>query len=202
MSGLVILIVVLFGIWLAALTLVAALTIRQIALLTVRFSEVRVDGDTVPVGNGTFSVADDGPEVGSEIPDEVLSMVPQLRQSRTYVLLIAATCGSCRRMAAELSKRRFIAPVVALIPGPEGLASDVAKLLPPELQIVQGRTATTIAEHLRIRSTPYAFAIEAGMLIKKSYMYYPSDFVKFVEDGHVVEAGEAIQHPKEVSHVT
>ncbi|HEX5973564.1 MAG TPA: hypothetical protein VFY57_00265, partial [Rubrobacteraceae bacterium] len=80
MSALAVTALVLVCVWLGALTLVAVLLVRQIGLLTVRLN----------VASQTLSL-DDGPEVGSDVPEEVASVLPG-RDERSYLLLVSAGC--------------------------------------------------------------------------------------------------------------
>jgi Na+/H+ antiporter NhaB len=56
--------------WLGALTLIVVLLVRQIGLLTVRLN----------VASQALSLDDDGPEVGSSVPEEVASVLPGLER--------------------------------------------------------------------------------------------------------------------------
>jgi hypothetical protein len=78
MNGLSTAVLILFGIWLGVLTLVIVLVVRQIALLTVRLSLM---------GN-TFSLANDGPEVGGPLPDMVRSLLPEVGWERAHILWV------------------------------------------------------------------------------------------------------------------
>ncbi len=92
MSALAIAALVLVCIWLGVLTLVVVLLVRQIGLLTVRLS----------VASQAFSLDDDGPEVGIDLPEEVTSVLPELKEGRAYLLLISAGCTPCRELVADL----------------------------------------------------------------------------------------------------
>jgi hypothetical protein len=191
MNGLAITALVLIGVWLGILTVVIILTVRQIGLLTVRFS----------VAGGTFSVADDGPEIGSKIPEEVLTTLPNLKQEPTYVLLLSATCTPCREMVTELSGHRFERSVVALVAGREELADGLMALLPDGMRIVGDPDATSFAKALQVKSTPFALAIKDGTVIRKAYMYQAADFVSLVNSESASGSGEITHSTKEVGYV-
>lgn len=70
MSGLAVAALVLTSVWLGVLTLIVVL-VRQIGLLTVRLS---VAGHT--------HLTDDGPEPGSDVPEEVTAALPDLEDQR------------------------------------------------------------------------------------------------------------------------
>jgi hypothetical protein len=159
MSGLAVLALVLASIWLGVLTLVIVLLVRQ-----------------------PPSLDHDGPEVGSYVPEEVRSALPHLEGERAYILLVSATCGSCREVIADLEGHYFEQRVTALMPGSKELANELAALLPPGVQAVLDPEATKLADALKIRSTPFAVEVEGGTVTRKAYLYGKgSDFIEFVE---------------------
>ena len=72
MSALAVAVLVLVCVWLGILTLVAVLLVRQVGLLTVRLS----------AAGQALAVENDGPEVGSNIPEDVTSVLPDLQAER------------------------------------------------------------------------------------------------------------------------
>ena len=173
MSALAIAALVLVCLWLGVLTLVVVLLVRQIGLLTVRLS----------VADRALSVDNDGPEVGSSVPEEVA--LPDLEEERAYLLLISAGCTPCRELVADLGDRRFEQNIVALVPGSEEQASELAALLPPGIRAVLDPEATSLAESLKIQSTPFALEVERGTVTRKAYLYEgASDLIGFVESGN------------------
>jgi hypothetical protein len=174
MSELAIAALVLVCIWLGILTLVVVLLVRQIGLLTVRLS----------VAGQALSVDNDGPEVGSSIPEEVASVLPNLEEERAYLLLISASCTPCRELVADLGERRFDQKIVALVPGGEEQASELAALLPPGIRAVLDPEATRLTEALKLQSTPFVLEVERGTVTRKAYLYEgASDLIGFVESG-------------------
>ena len=173
MSALAIAALVLVCVWLGVLTLVVVLLVRQIGLLTVRLS----------VADRALSVDNDGPEVGSSVPEEVA--LPDLEEERAYLLLFSAGCTPCRELVADLGDRRFEQNIVALVPGSEEQASELAALLPPGIRAVLDPEATSLAESLKIQSTPFALEVERGTVTRKAYLYEgASDLIGFVESGN------------------
>jgi len=173
MSALAIAALVLVCVWLGVLTLVVVLLVRQIGLLTVRLS----------VADRALSVDNDGPEVGSSVPEDVA--LPDLEEERAYLLLISAGCTPCRELVADLGDRRFEQNIVALVPGSEEQASELAALLPPGIRAVLDPEATSLAESLKIQSTPFALEVERGTVTRKAYLYEgASDLIGFVESGN------------------
>ena len=157
MSALAIAALVLVCIWLGVLTLVVVLLVRQIGLLTVRLS----------VASQAFSLDNDGPEVGSSLPEEVTSVVPELMEERAFLLLISSSCTPCRELVADLQgEQHFEQRIVALVPGHEDQAREMAALLPSGIRVVLDPDAARVAEAIDLESTPGA-----------------SDLVAFVESG-------------------
>ncbi len=174
MSALAIAALVLVCIWLGALTLVVVLLVRQIGLLTVRLS----------VAGQALSVDNDGPEVGSSIPEDVASVLPDLEEERAYLLLISAGCTPCRELVADLGERPFEQDIVALVPGDEGQASELASLLPSGIRAVLDPEASGVAGALKLESTPFVLEVERGTVTRKAYLYEgASDLITFVESG-------------------
>ena len=175
MSALAIAALVLVCIWLGVLTLVVVLLVRQIGLLTVRLS----------VKSQAFSLDDDGPEVGSSLPEEVTAVLPDQEEERAYLLLISTGCDPCRELVADLGGRRFEQNIVALVPGREEQASELAALLPSGIQVVLDPKATMLAESLELESTPFALEVERGTVTRKAHLYGgASALVEFLESGN------------------
>ena len=166
---------VLICIWLGVLTLVVVLVVRQIGLLTVRLS---VAGEATPLD-------DDGPEVGSSLPEDVISVLPDQEEDPAYLLLISSTCTPCRELVADLQgKHRFEQKIVALVPGPEEMASELAALLPSGIRAVLDPQATELAEALDLDSTPFALEVDRGTVTRKAFLHEgASDLIEFVESG-------------------
>lgn len=188
MTGPLVAILVAQGLWIGALTLVVVLCVRQIGLLTVRFDQ----------SGGSFSLEDDGPEVGGGIPAEVATILPGSIHGARQLLLVSATCTPCRDLAEQLRSRELPASVIALVPGPPELADGMVALLPPGIQVIQNPEASSIASALHISSTPFAVAIDAGIVTGKQYLHSVDDFMTFVADG--ANGGTRKSRQLEVSH--
>src|SRR5215203_1950934 len=174
MSSLAIAALVLVCVWLGVLTLVVVLLVRQVGLLTVRLS----------MATQAISLDDDGPEVGSSPPEDVAEVMPEGEPA--YVLLISAGCEPCRELVAELGGRRFEQNIVALVPGRQEQASELAALLPTDIRAVFDPEATQLAEALDLESTPFAIEVERGMVIRKVHLYGgASALIEFVESRSV-----------------
>jgi hypothetical protein len=176
MSALAIVALVLVCAWLGILTFVVMLLVRQVGLLTVRFS----------MATQAMSLDDDGPEIGSSLPEDVAEVMPE--GERAYLLLISAGCDPCRELVAELDGRRFEQNVVALVPGRQEQAAELAALLPPDIRVVLDPEATDLAESLGLESTPFALEVESATVIRKVHLYGgASALVEFVESGNARE---------------
>ncbi len=172
MAGLGITALILVSMWLVVLTVVILLVVRQISLITIRLS----------LAGGAFSLDDGGPDIGSHLPDEVTSMLPELDEGSAYLLLLSASCESCREVAEELGGHRLDSTVVALIPGRQEVAQGIAELLPSEIKPMLDPEAVELSGYLQIDSTPFALRVEDGDVVRKAHLYEgASDFLDFVE---------------------
>lgn len=164
---------ILLAVWLGVLTLVIILTVRQIGVITVQLS----------LAGPGFSVDNDGPEIGSPIPDKVKTALPLKNTQPTTILLISATCTPCRTLAEDLQKYRFDSPVITLLTGRQELADGLAEMLAANTDIVRDPEATQIAEAFNIHSTPFALRVEADQVKLKTYVRTADHFLALV-DGH------------------
>ncbi len=175
MSALAIAALVLVCIWLGVLTLVVVLLVRQIGLLTVRLS---VAGEATPLD-------DDGPEIGSSVPEDVAVVLPDQAEEHAYLLLVSSTCTPCWELVAELGGRRFEQKIVALVPGHGEKAGELAALLPSGIQVVLDPEATRLAGALQLESTPFVLEVEHSTVTRKAYLHEgASDLIAFVESGN------------------
>jgi hypothetical protein len=190
--------------WLAGVTLLLILVIRQIGLLTVRLDHIRSESIVGP----HLDVANDGPEVGSGVPEEVLAVVPECRSAVSYLLLVSATCSPCRELVQELRRRQLRSEwsIVALVPGPSEVAESLIAMFPVGIRCVRDPEAAVLArQQLRIQSTPFVLQIEAGTVTGKAYLYNADDLLRFIESRATSNAGEIARRAsaarKVVGHV-
>jgi hypothetical protein len=128
---------------------------------------------------------DDGPEVGSSVPEDVAAVLPDQAEEHAYLLLVSSTCTPCWELVADLGERRFEQNIVALVPGHGEKAGELAALLPSGIQVVLDPEATRLAGALQLQSTPFALEIERGAVSRKAYLHEgASDLIKFVESGN------------------
>jgi hypothetical protein len=175
MSALLIAALVLACVWLGVLTLVVVLLVRQIGLLTVRLS---VAGEATPLD-------DDGPEIGSSVPEDVAAVLPDQAEEHAYLLLVSSTCLPCWELVADLGERRFEQNIVALVPGHGEKAGELAALLPSSMRVVLDPEATRLAGALQLESTPFVLEVEHSTVTRKAYLHEgASDLIAFVESGN------------------
>ena len=172
MSALAIVALVLVCAWLGILTFVVVLLVRQVGLLTVRLS----------MATQAMSLDDDGPEIGSTLPEDVAEVMPDDEQA--YLLLISASCEPCRELVVELDGHRFEQSVVALVPGRQEQAGELAALLPPGIRVVVDPEATQLTESLDLESTPFAIEVAGSTVTRKVHLFGgASALLEFVESG-------------------
>jgi hypothetical protein len=176
MSALAIAALVLVCAWLGILTFVVVLLVRQVGLLTVRLS----------MATQAMSLDDDGPEIGSSLPEDVAEVMPE--GERAYLLLISAGCDPCRELVAELDGHHFEQKVVALVPGRQEQAGELAALLPPGMRVVLDPVATQLTESLDLESTPFVLEVRSGTVTRKVHLFGgASALVEFVDFGNTRE---------------
>lgn len=170
MNGLAVAALILNTIWLGVLTLLLALAIRQIGILTVRLS---MKGET-------FSVDHDGPKVGSDLPAEVIAIDSETAAMDADFLLLSATCNPCRELAATLDRHYLNGNIIVLLTGRKELADGLVSMLPPDYRIIRDPEASKMAAALHIQSTPFAVSISRGKVNQKAYIHSKSDLLSLV----------------------
>ena len=176
MSPLAIAALVLVCAWLGVLTFVVMLLVRQVGLLTVRVS----------IATRATSLDEDGPEIGTSLPEDVAEVMPE--KERAYLLLISEGCDPCRELVAELDGHRFEQKIVALVPGREEQAAELAALLPSDIKVVLDPEAIQLVESLDLESTPFVLEVEDGIVTRKVHLFGGATaLIEFVESGSVRE---------------
>ncbi len=158
-------------VWLAALTLVVLLLVRQLGMVTLRLDLV---GNQAPMPA-------DGPGIGEELPAEVTDHLPELAQGRRFLLLISPTCVPCHEIAPRLAEVTVSEPVTALVPGRRELAEELTAMLPETYQVVEDPVATQVAQTLRLERTPSAVELRDGVINGKAYLFQASDLQQLVD---------------------
>lgn len=165
MTGLETALVVVVAVWLAVISFVLILVVRQIGLLTVRVSfaapEVPVDEVGLPVG--------------TEIPDHVLDGVSAGGRPVSTLLLLSGTCGDCRGLATGLEAESVGDGTLVLIAGGKALAEEVGELLPADLPRLYEPDASRIARALGIDTVPFGMNVAGGVIRAKTFLRSASD---------------------------
>ncbi|CAA9564346.1 MAG: hypothetical protein AVDCRST_MAG49-2767 [uncultured Thermomicrobiales bacterium] len=188
MSTIGVVAIVLAGLWLAALTVVVVLVVRQVALIMVRLERSTAASGDVNIAEPTYDYdpTTDGLAVGSRVPDDVAQELPELGSGTTQLLLLSAHCNPCREMAVQLGRRPVGAfgRVVALVPGTPALADGVVDALPAGIRPIRDPVATGIAKSLEIRRVPFALRVEGGVIAAKAPpLDSVVDLERFIVDG-------------------
>ncbi len=178
MSGLGLAALLAVAVWLAVLSLVALLLVRQLSLVTLRLSLV-----------APHAPADArGPDLGAAVPPDANAMLR--RDGRpTVLLLLSGTCSTCRSLAARLGPRELGEDTVVLIGGRQSLATDVAELLPSGTDVRFEPQASRIAKEIGLDAVPFGLRIDAGTVSRKAYLHGPDDVLRLRGDdydGHSV----------------
>jgi hypothetical protein len=197
MSGLGIAAVVVTSLWLGGLTLVVVLVIRQVALVTIRL-------DHLP-GPVVGSLEDNGPKLGSRVPEVVTHQLPELETDLSHLLLLSATCTPCREIASELARRPLpnSRSIVALVPGREEMADGVVAMLPPSIRAVRDPDATDLATLLEIQIVPSALTVKGGVIAAKAAaLGSAADLIRFMNTSSSPAKGAVSPPSREgVGHV-
>lgn len=165
------------GAWMAVLTLVVLLLVRQVALLSVRLS--------LPDAAGLM--ANDGPELDSTVPEEVQFMTATSFPDRVVLVAFSAGCAPCREIAVGLNENHFDSALTVLLQGEPEMADPVAAVIPDSFDIVRDPDANRIVEALRIRSVPFAVVAEKNVVIAKAYLHTTSDLLSLAQGATSVE---------------
>lgn len=158
MSELEIIVLVCVSAWLIVLSLAQLLSIRQIAILTVRADNI-----------SSMDMNDDGMQLGLEVPMEITRELPDTRRANVVVLM-SSTCGPCREVAATMDGLAIADPITVLLTGDEEQRRVVAALLPTNVTIIEDPQAARLAELLQIKSSPFAMRITDGIVVGKAYL--------------------------------
>jgi len=174
MNGLTVAAIVVATLWLGILTLLTLLIVRQIGLLTVRLDYAR---------GPAFDPEADGLAIGTAVPPEARAALPTLASEPVVLLIVSATCSPCREVVDGLAgqlppgaERRLI----ALVAGDEAMADGLVAMLPPGVRSVRDPQATAIATGLGIQSTPFALAVDGGVVSGKIYVHHAADLTRLL----------------------
>ncbi|HYI99401.1 MAG TPA: hypothetical protein VEX36_06980 [Thermoleophilaceae bacterium] len=146
------LVIVVMSAWLGALSVLAAVVVRQVALLS-----KLVDPD--------YSL--DGLTVGRRLPQQVASLLPD---SSGAILVLGASCAPCRELAQNLGAIDLEQAVVAIIEGDPVHAMPLAEALPVGVRAIAGEKADAAYSALDLQTTPFLFLIERRQIVDKAVL--------------------------------
>jgi hypothetical protein len=167
MSTLGIAALVVAAIWVAALSLVVVLLVRQVGLLTLR-------ADQADAGPSL-----DGLSVGSEVP-EVLRPIVADAPGLVHLLVLGSDCGPCRALVEGVRDREVLADVIAVVTGDPARALAVAEELPGTFASVLPPRAEAIQASLNLQTTPFLFAIDSNVIVDKTTVKGVDHFISKV----------------------
>lgn len=165
--------------WLAVLTVVALLLVRQIGLLTVRLD--RDAQATAPVG--------DGLAVGQEIPEMMRPWLDE-HTGPQFILVLGAVCAPCREIADELQDASLKSPVLALISGRRAPAQALRDMLPSTVRTVLDPDAEAAVRGLAISTTPFVFEVRGRRIAAKAALRGTDHLERFISEAEAVPTEE------------
>ncbi len=163
------------GAWSALLTFLLVLIVRQVGIVTLHLAMI------APAVDGGM-LKDDGPTVGSRIPDDVAQLLPAPTLQASNVVLISATCTGCRNLVDGMRGHLLRSDTVILLAGHGNIADVLHEAIPKSAFILRDPEATRVANGLKIESTPFAITIRDSVVIKKGYVSDPQSFIPQLEE--------------------
>lgn len=166
-------------VWMGILTLVVLLLVRQVGLIAARLEE----------SGAIFSLADDGLPVGTKVPDEAVSLLPELGAGVTHLVVMSASCAPCRTLVADLSAHPPNNRFIALVPGSKDLAQTMTDSLPPRATSVVDPQAKELANLLQVRSTPFGLEVTERVVTSKRFLTSASDLERLMSNAVADDPG-------------
>lgn len=183
MSALAILAIALVSVWLATLSIVAALLVRQVALLS-----KRLDPD----------YAMDGLLLGRRIPDWLSDLLPD---ESGALLFLGASCNPCRKLAYDLGGLDVDQPVVAVIEGGGETSEKLAHDLPSSFKVLTGEMAELAFSDLGLETTPFLFWVDRRKIVNKAVPRGAPHFLSLLQTPEMAKVSSPQAHLVEVSNV-
>jgi hypothetical protein len=143
--------------WLAVLSIIVMVSLRQVGILTAWMMQRKVP-------------AEGGLDIGAPIPIQSLDSMPELGHGLGYALFLSGNCVPCQDLASSLESSDEILglrdkhPVFAVLRGKGNQVEDVARVLPEWVKIVRDPAASSIHEEFKITATPSIAEVDAGKL--------------------------------------
>jgi hypothetical protein len=184
MSGLAVAALAFAAVWLASLTVVAILVVRQIGLITIRLDRARAEGAPVL----------DGLAVGTPLPAVADASLPPDTGGPRYLLILAAVCGPCRELADGMHRFPLAGRATAVISGFDDLAAELATRVPDGVRVVTDPVAAAVADALAVSTTPFVFEVREGRVGAKAVLRGPEHLEAFLERSRGSYPLEVIAH--------
>jgi hypothetical protein len=168
-SGLELAALIAAAVWLGVLTFLVVLLVRQLSLITAWAQEQ---------GPGSGSGSAEGIEIGAEVPESALDVLPPLRAGLSYVVFLAGNCQPCRELALEASRSPDFAalrdevPVAAVVRGSGAPSDEIERLLPSWVQVVRGDEAELLTRSFEVAQTPSVMEVERGNVTGRAVAGY------------------------------
>ncbi len=144
------------AIWMAVLSIVVLLCVRQIALISTQ------------LGQHPVIMENDGPEIGTDFAQMMSNEVPVLLNGESHLLLLSASCKPCHDLASMLNRIQLPAhPIAALVPGRPDLADLVVDVLPAQITPIRDPDATDLARAMSMQRVPSAVTFDQGVVTAK-----------------------------------
>lgn len=160
----------LLTIWLLALTVAFVAVTRVAAIRGLATGHRRIE---------PFSLDDDGPEIGSAVPDIVNEFLARQRitRNRSILVLVSTTCGNCLERVSEIYEEGQERPLFLVSGRPAtGQYEEMTRVLESfGASYTTGEMAQQVANALNIHSVPFAVAVENGHVADKAYLHKGSD---------------------------
>jgi hypothetical protein len=159
MTGLELAALIAVAAWLASLSVVAVLCVRQLGILSTGLR---------PASDGV-ELAGDGLAIGQRVPVSVRSLIPGLTELR-YLLFVETGCAACRDLIAQFADSGIKAPLTVVMQGGATRASSLVALLPEETALVRDPDAAEVFELMEVGFTPAVLEVERGFVTGKGVL--------------------------------
>lgn len=162
------------AVWLALLTLVMALLVRQLAIVSAWAEQVT-------------ERQDDGLEAGTRVPEEAVEVVPALAGQLAYTIFLDSQCQPCREFALAAGRSEHMEalrelPIAVALSGRGAQADELERLLPPWMQVARGRKADRLKDSFRVVQTPSIYEVVGGKVAGRAVAGYGLvNFLNLVE---------------------
>lgn len=169
------------ALWLAVLSVLFSSLVRQLGSM-----QAAILGFA---GKQHFDFDADGPELHSRMSERLRSILTDHDfdpESNFVALFMSAGCGPCRERAAEIAglPRHQLGTFITIIAGDasKSTGDDLKALLAQASAIQIGDPdAHDIARLININSTPFAFRVERGTFVAKTYVRKLDDLVRLAD---------------------